>query len=130
MNKSEIALVRAWHEALNAGDVDRLVALSSDDVEIGGPRGPGKGSGLLRDWAGRAGIRLDMGRVFHRPGTVVVEQQAQWRSPATGEVTGSETVATVFRVREGRVVSIVRHPNRLSALQAADLSEADEVPGA
>ena len=29
-------IVRAWHVALNQGDIERLVALSSNDVEVGG----------------------------------------------------------------------------------------------
>ena len=35
----EIKTVEQWHEALNAGDTDRLVGLSYPDVEMGGPRG-------------------------------------------------------------------------------------------
>ena len=47
----EPATVRAWHQALNAGDVDRLVALSSEDVEVGGPRGATRGAQALREWS-------------------------------------------------------------------------------
>ncbi len=39
MNASIVAVVRDWHEALNAADLDRPVALSSDAIEVGGPRG-------------------------------------------------------------------------------------------
>lgn len=127
MTASEIAIVRAWHLALNAGDLDRLVALSSDDVEVGGPRGASRGAQVLREWVGRAGIRLEPQRMFHRDHTVVVEQDAEWRAPGTGEVTGQLTPASVFVVRDLRVTSVVRYPDLASALAAAGLREADEV---
>jgi hypothetical protein len=41
MKSSEVVL--AWHAALNAGGIDRLLALSSEDVEVGGPRGVSRG---------------------------------------------------------------------------------------
>ncbi len=95
---SEVHVVEAWHAALNEGDVDRLVGLSHPDVEIGGPRGVGRGVQLLREWVDRANVRLDPRRVFRRGSTVVVEQAGQWRSAETGEVIGSQTVASVFAV--------------------------------
>jgi ketosteroid isomerase-like protein len=39
MTTSEIATVLAWHDALNASDLDTLVALSSDDIEVGDAHG-------------------------------------------------------------------------------------------
>lgn len=44
-----VAVVLAWHAALNDGDADRLVALSTEEIEVGGPRGVGRGSALLRE---------------------------------------------------------------------------------
>ena len=37
MSTSEIATVLAWHDALNSGDIDTLLSLSSDDIEMGRP---------------------------------------------------------------------------------------------
>ena len=126
MSTPEVAIVIAWHEALNAGDVDRLVALSSDDIEVGGPRGSGSGAALLRDWATRAGIRLEPRRVFHQAGSVVVEESTRWRSAEHGQMTEPQDVASVFLVRDGRVASVVRHPDLSSALKAAGLEPPDE----
>jgi ketosteroid isomerase-like protein len=123
----ELAIVRAWHQALNEGDVDRLVALSSEDVEVGGPRGATRGAQVLREWFGRAAIRLEPRQMFHRQQTVVVEQDAQWRAPGTGEVTGHQVPASVFIVRNAQVTSVVRYPDLASALAATGLSEADKV---
>jgi hypothetical protein len=122
----EVRVVAAWHEALNAGDAERLVALSHPDVEVGGPRGTGRGTGLLREWVARANIRLKPRRVFQREETVVVEEAAEWRSADTDEIIGSQTVASVFVMRGGRVTSVVRHDDLTSALIAANLHESYE----
>jgi ketosteroid isomerase-like protein len=115
-------IVLAWHQALNAGDVERVVALSHADVEVGGPRGSSRGTQALRDWVARAGVRLWPGRVFGRGEVVVVEERAEWHSAGGGEVTGAQEVASVFRVRAGRVASITRHASLDEALQAAGLT--------
>jgi ketosteroid isomerase-like protein len=123
----ELAIVRAWHQALNQGDVDRLVALSRKDIEVGGPRGTTRGAQALREWFGRVGIRLEPRQMFHRQQTVVVEQDAQWHAPGTGEVTGHQVPASIFTVHNEQVTSVVRYPDLASALAATGLGEADKV---
>jgi ketosteroid isomerase-like protein len=124
---SEVHVVEAWHAALNEGDVDRLVGLSHPDVEIGGPRGVGRGVQLLREWVARANVRLDPQRVFRRGSTVVVEQAGHWRSAESGEVIGSQTVASVFTVGDGLVTSLVRYDDLSEALETVGLDQSDEI---
>jgi len=121
----EEAVVREWHAALNVGDVERLVALSTEDVEVGGPRGSSRGRDVLRQWFSRAGIQLLPGSLVQRESTVVVEQNAAWRSSATGELTGQQTVATAFEVRDGRVAKAVRYPDLITAREAVGLDNSD-----
>jgi ketosteroid isomerase-like protein len=123
----EVRIVKDWHEALNSGDPDRLVELSHPDVEVGGPRGSGHGTQLLREWVDRANIRLEPRRFFHRAETVVVEEEAEWRSAETGEVTGSQTVGSVFVVRDGRVARVMRYEDLAGALQVANIDGSHEV---
>lgn len=125
----EVEAVLKWHEALNDGDIERLVALSDPEIEVGGPRGSGRGARLLLEWVNRANIRLDPRRIFHESDTVVVEQEAEWRFADTGEVAGGQTVASVFAVCDGLVASVLRYDNLADALCAADLDESDEVAG-
>jgi ketosteroid isomerase-like protein len=119
--------VRAWHDAVNAGDVERLVALSSDDVEVGGPRGSGRGARLLQEWFARAGIRLDARLIFRRDRTVVVEQSAAWHMAGSGDSAEPQTIASVFLVEDGRVASVTRYADLASALEAAGLTDADRI---
>jgi ketosteroid isomerase-like protein len=126
MNAPELRVVEAWHEALNSGQVHRLMELSHLEVEVGGPRGTGRGAQLLRDWVARANIRLEPRRVFHHADTVVVEQRAQWYATDTGRVIGSQIVGTVFVVRDGRVNRVVRYPDIADALDATHLDESHE----
>jgi ketosteroid isomerase-like protein len=122
----EVRIVKDWHEALN-GDPDRLVELSHPDVEVGGPRGSGHGTQLLREWVDRANISLEPRRFFHRAETVVVEEEAEWRSAETGEATGSQTAGSVFVVRDGRVARVMRYDDLAGALRAANIDGSHEV---
>ncbi len=123
---SKIGVVEAWHEALNAGDVDRLVALSHPDVEVGGPRGTGRGAQLLREWVDRANIRLDPRRIFHQADTIIVEQEAEWSSADTEQVVGSQVVSS-FVARDDQIVRVVRYSDLAEALRAANLDESYEI---
>lgn len=126
MNASEVRIVEAWHEALNGGDVDRLLALSHPDVEMGGPRGTVRGAQVLREWVARANISIEPRHFFHDGGTVVVEGRAVWISPDNGKVTGDQPVGSVFVVRDALVASVARYDDLAGALSAANLDESHE----
>ena len=113
--------------ALNGDEVDHLAGLSYPNVKIGGPRGSGHGARLLREWAERANIQRQSSRVFHRADTVVVDQEAEWRSPDAGEDTGSQTVSSVFVVREGRVARVMRYDGPAGALDVANVDGSHEL---
>jgi hypothetical protein len=117
----ELDTVLAWHEALHAGDVERVASLAHPEVEIGGPRGSAHGRQVLKDWVGRANVRLEPLRSFKRGGTVVVEEAA------TGETVGAATVATVFELDGGLVTGIFRHDGLEDALRSAGLDGSDEI---
>lgn len=123
MSTSEIATVLAWHEALNSGDVETLLSLSSDDIELGGPKGATQGLAALSEWASAAGITLKPGKMYVHDGVVVAEQEASWASePGT-----THNVASAFRVVHDQVTSTFRHDTLTAALAATDLSEKDIV---
>jgi hypothetical protein len=78
---------------------------------VGGPRGSASGAQVLRDWAERSGIQLTPGQHVWRPdGSLAIEQTACWRTES-GELTEPQTVASVFRVVDGRVSSVLRYPD-------------------
>ncbi|MEE6178734.1 nuclear transport factor 2 family protein [Mycobacterium sp. 050134] len=116
MTTSEIATVLAWHDALNAADLDTLVALSSDDIEIGDAHGAAQGHEALRKWAAAGPAKAEPGRLYVHNGVVVVEQKAD----------GADA-ASAFRVVHDRVTSVFRHQDLASALAATELTEDDLV---
>ena len=124
---SPLELVRAWHAAVNAGDADQALALSTPDVEVGGPRSSGRGRQLLLDWLGRAAIRLEPLRFVCEAQTLVVEQSAQWATE-DGGFTEPQTVASVFQVRDGLVSRVLRYPDVSAALTAAEIGRIDPSP--
>jgi hypothetical protein len=123
----EVEAVLRWHEALNAGDAERLAALSHPEVEVGGPRGSAHGRQVLKDWVRRANVRLEPLRLFERGSTVAVEEAATWRDAQTGETAGEATVATVFVLDGGMVARIVRHDGLEDALRDAGLDRSGRV---
>lgn len=125
MTATEVALVARWHELLNEGNVEALLALVHPDVEVGGPRGASRGAAVLRQWVGQAGARLEPLRYFHRDGTVVVEQVGSWPSPGQEAAAARQIVATVFRVHNGLITTIHRFDSLAAALAAAGLGASD-----
>ncbi|WP_425003284.1 nuclear transport factor 2 family protein [Mycolicibacterium sp. S3B2] len=121
MTTSEMATVLAWHDALNAGDVDTLLSLSSDDIEIGDPHGAAQGYQALRDWAEKLDYKLEPGRVYVHDGVVVVEQRVV---SVTGEAGPG---ASAFRVVHDHVTSMFRHDDLDAALAATELTDEDLV---
>ena len=120
MTTSEIATVLAWQDALNASDLDTLVALSSDDIDFGDAHGAGQGHEALRQWAGATKATAEVGRTYVHDGVVVVEQ-------TINAPDGAGTAASAFRVVNDHVTSVFRHDDLASALAATELTEADLV---
>jgi ketosteroid isomerase-like protein len=121
MTTSEIATVLAWHDALNASDVDTLVTLSSDDIEVGDAHGAAQGHAALRTWASGHPRHAEVGKIYVHDGVVVVEQKVG----GAGE--SGQTVASAFRVVHDHVTSVFRHDTLAAALTATDLTDADLV---
>ena len=125
MTPTPLDIVRTWQETVSAADVDRALALSASDIEVGGPRGTGRGHQLVRDWVARTGIELEQLRFFQRGDVVVVEQRATWKLP--DGATSMKVIGTVFRVAGVVVARVVRHDSLEGAITASRLTEQDEV---
>jgi hypothetical protein len=121
MTTSEMATVLAWHDALNASDIDTLLALSSDDIEVGDAHGAAQGQAALREWASAHPPHAEVGRIFVHDGVVVVEQNIG------GPGESASTIASAFRVVHDHVTSVFRHDSLEAALSATDLTHADLV---
>ena len=121
MTTSELATVLAWHDALNAADVDTLLSLSSDDIEVGDAHGAGQGHAALRDWVTANPRSVEVGRLFVHDGVVVVEQKI------SGPDESGSDAASAFRVVRDHVTSAFRHENLTAALAATELTNADLV---
>lgn len=121
MTTSEIATVLAWHDALNASDVDTLLALSSDDIDIGDVHGAAQGHEALRNWVASRRETAEVGRMYVHDGVVIVEQKiADPDDPAV--VTNA---ASAFRVVHDHVTAVFRHESLAAALAATELTESD-----
>ena len=120
-----LEIVQAWHEALNRGDVDAMMALLDQNVVMGGPRGTANGSTIVREWFGRANVRLHPLAYFARGQSIVVEEKGEWLDPNNGQVVGSQPVATHFTVEYGLITRIMRHDQLTTAMSEAGLTTSD-----
>jgi hypothetical protein len=112
--RSAVETVAAWHTAVNAGDVEGVVACCHPEVEVLGPRGTGRGHDLMRGWLQRSGIRLEPQHELAESepaGRVVVEERAEWTADNVPFGAPSEPVTTwcVFTVADGCVTGVARY---------------------
>lgn len=129
MSADPVRIVHEWLAAVNAGNVEGVLARTAPDVTIVGPRGTARGHDVLRAWMGHAGATFDTRETYAARDVVVVAQHGVWRDAATGAVRGQADVATRFVIADGRVAEMQRYDDGLPvALRAAGLSEADRQP--
>jgi hypothetical protein len=114
--------VQAWHDAVNARDVEAAVALCAPDVEVRGPQGTGHGHELMRAWLRRSGIRLEPQQPLHEvAGRVFVHEKAQWtteNAPVLAPTDHPVDTWVVFTARDGLVASVARYETESDALEA------------
>jgi ketosteroid isomerase-like protein len=120
--------VFAWLDAVNAGDIETALKLTTPDVEIIGPRGTGRGRDVLRTWLGHARTTFVTQAIYVGGDAVVVAQRGIWRDAASGAVRGEANVSTRFRVVAGQVAEIQRYDEVAAALGDAGLSSSDIRP--
>jgi hypothetical protein len=122
----DLGVVERWLSAVNRGDSADVLSLTSDDIEIVGPRGVGRGKELLSQWLARAGFRsVALRWFFGGGGHVVVEQAAEWTQP-DGTLSRAR-VASAFDVRAQVVSRFQRFESVEGALGPSGLCSADEV---
>jgi hypothetical protein len=115
--------VQAWHDAVNAGDVEGAVALCAGDVAVRGPQGTGHGHDLMRAWLRRSGIRLEPQQPLREvEGRVFVHEKAQWtttaQTPAQAPTDHPVDTWVVFTAADGLVKSVARYETENDALEA------------
>ncbi|WP_408009776.1 DUF3224 domain-containing protein [Pseudalkalibacillus sp. A8] len=124
--EEEIYIADKWIDACNAQDVDALLDITSPTIEISGPRGSGYGKVLLVEWLERTGLTLETLSIYGRKGSLVYEQLASWKGQE-GRTPGEANVASVIKVRNGKIAFISRFDDLEKALKSAGLQETDKV---
>ena len=121
MPTDPLTVIARWQAAVSAADFEGLRANSTDDIEIIGSRGTGRGIPYAEDWVRKTGIGLQTMRAFPRGDVVVVEQNARWPAGADSAEAPERVIATVFTLRDDRIARAVRYEDLASALAAAGL---------
>lgn len=126
MSTSAYATVLAWQEALNSGDMDTLIELSSDGIELADDDRGVQGVTVLYQWASERHTTLTTDRLFERSGLVASDTVASG-SIVPGESDEDRRVGVVFTISEDRVASVFVHPDLQSAFAATGLQDGDLV---
>jgi len=121
MATDPLTVIARWQAAVSAADFEALRALSTDDIEIIGSRGPGRGIPFAEEWVRKTRIALQTMRSFPRGDIVVVEQTARWPVGADSAEAPERVIATMFTVRGERIARAVRYEDLGSALAAAGM---------
>ncbi|MGB3330342.1 MAG: hypothetical protein WBA46_15385 [Thermomicrobiales bacterium] len=140
--QDDIRVIREFHRMLEARDVAGLLALATDDIGVGGGRGRGEGKEFLAEWVRFSTISLTPRRWFRQvtaeqedrhglPGvqesTVVVEEDAVWRSPQSGREMGRMRFATIYEIANDRLASVARYGNIGEAVTTAGFYAENEI---
>jgi hypothetical protein len=123
--RSTVQVARAWVAAVSTQDVPTVMAHSTRDIALGGPRGTARGQPALRDWVERTGLQMTVERVFAAGTCVVLLHQAVWRD-RNGLAIAEATIANRFEVTGDRISAVTRYDGLTEALADAGLTEADE----
>lgn len=122
----KMKIVKEWHDAINNKNKDGISDLIKENVKIGGPKGEVEGRNEMLEWIDRAQISLIPKRYFVKNNIVIAEEFGEWHSPETGEVIGSQVVASVFIIENNLITSVYRYEDIIRAFEATGLSEKDE----
>ncbi|MGC4108086.1 MAG: hypothetical protein QM753_17320 [Thermomicrobiales bacterium] len=143
--RDDIGVILAFHTLLEARDMPGLLALATDDIGVGGGRGRGEGKEFFAEWVRFATISLTPRRWFRQvtversgrhgmpdehASTVVVEEDAIWRSPSSGREMGTMRFATIYEIENGHLRSIARYGNIGEAVTTAGFYPENEIDAA
>jgi hypothetical protein len=102
-----LATVQAWGQAFNERDLDRLLALSAPDIELGKPNRPKRGHDaihrLLHLQSYGVAQHVRPRRYFARAATVVVEALIELRWVESDELAETAHGVALFGVRDGQI---------------------------
>lgn len=119
--------VHLFHDHFNAGRVEDILAMATDDVAVGGARGKGSGRQLLEEWVGRKTTTLTPRRWFGRDGLIVIEELVEWRIRDGDTVTDSTIWGIAFTVNDGKIAAISRYADIGEAVTSSGLDETHEL---
>ena len=123
-----IALAGEWNDAVRAHDDAKLRAITAVDIILSGPKGTSQGWDAQSAWMNDAGARFVTLQAYVKGDTAVLFQEGFWHENPVGAQTAlRQTLATVYRARDGLLFSIDRHWSLDAALETADLSGMDRV---
>ncbi|MCP3027101.1 hypothetical protein [Halobacillus sp. A5] len=127
--KQTLAIADSWVNFSNKADMDGLSEVTSNQLELVGPKGKGViNHQELYDWMQRAKLQLKTECRYARDHYVVLAQHGTWFND-DDTIKGEAVVYTVLKVENGKVCFLARYDDLESALRTSGLSEGDKIEG-
>jgi uncharacterized protein len=135
-----VRTLRTLYDAINRGDLERVVSLQHANVEWRGPRAfpdliePHRGHAGVRTYAARIAeawveFRIDAERFIDLGKQVLVLTREQGRGRGSGVPVQSHGTAHLWTLRDGKVARFQVYWEREEGLRAAGVRPRAESPG-
>lgn len=116
-----------WIEMCNDQDVERLSEITSEELEVHGPKGTATIDKTgLAEWMERANMKLETFEHYARDNKVVMGQHGKWMNE-DGTVKGEQDVYTVLVFNKEKVGALGRYDDKEQAFDVTGLGEGDRI---
>jgi hypothetical protein len=118
-----LAVVHTWGEAFNERDLDRLLALSTPDIELAKPNRAERGHDAVRRLVHLQSYgvaqHVHPRRYLARAATVIVQALIELRWVDSGELADTAHSVAVFDARDGQISRFRPLPDLATAIRLA-----------
>jgi hypothetical protein len=122
-----IETAETWVELSNQKNLEGLSQVSSDKLELVGPKGTGViDHQELGEWIKRANLQLATIERYAKDHYIVLMQHGNWLDD-DDSIKGQAIVFTVFRVIDRQVNFLARYDNKEEAFKISGLGDIDKI---
>ena len=126
-NNEMIDTADRWIEYCNDQDLEGLAGITAEELEVHGPKGTATIDKTgLKEWMGRANLKLETFEHYARDNKVVMGQHGTWLD-TNGAVKGEQDVYTVLVFDREKVGALGRFDDKEQAFDVTGLEEGDRI---
>lgn len=122
-----IETAETWIELSNQKNLEELSKVTSDELELVGPKGTGViDHQELGEWIERANLQLATTERYAKDHYIVLVQHGNWLND-DDSIKGQAIVFTVFKIIDRQVNFLARYDNKEEAFKISGLGDRDKI---